>query len=642
MKPLQKPDHLTVQSSECGFLRRLSLRLKPEVVFLYFALVFGLSLLVTVPPFQAPDEQHHFFRAYQVSEGIMVGKHFRVEYLPKSLKYAWEVTSRAMPGHPDRKITPANIVSAFQISLDPNDRSFIASFAAPYSPHFYFPQVLGLTLGRGLGLSPMALLYLGRLCTLVFCIWIFYWSIRKTPVLKWVFCLLAATPINMSLAASCSQDAVINGLAFLFTASVLDLALSPEKRLTARSVLFPAIVGALLAPAKGGAYAPMLAFLLFIPVRKAASLTRYLGLVTFATIPAVITFASWTLASQHQLLPIFDSASTDFGGSNRITLLSGIWQDSMHYLWLVAKTTTGLYKGYVAQFIGVLGWLDTFLPRSIIIAYLALVFTAAIAEDAPGKGVSVPSKILVGSVVIFVYVYILTTQYLTFSPHSSPVIHGLQGRYLIPLGPAFFLLFHKWRQIFRLRYISLFPLVIVAFMLVVIPITLLTAVNRFYGQEQATWKMSFDLRTAQDSRSHVALTSSGGFHQTFVCPLDSLTGVSVLIVNSGLPAGKVVSGYRLVLRDAASGEVVREVGIEPFIFEHRLYLDIVFDPILDSKNKKYTFTIFPTDRAAKMSISLPLSEPSLYPEGETIVHGRQTDRSVVFELIFRSPAKPDT
>ena len=134
-----------------------------------------------------------------------------------------------MPWHPDRKITPANIVSVFQIPLDPNDRSFIASFAAPYSPHFYFPQVLGLTLGRELGLGPLALLYLGRLCTLVFCIWMFYWSIRRTPVLKWVFCLLAATPINMSLAASCSQDAVINGLAFLFTASVCIRPCLPKK-----------------------------------------------------------------------------------------------------------------------------------------------------------------------------------------------------------------------------------------------------------------------------------------------------------------------------------------------------------------------------------------------------------------------------
>ncbi len=134
----------------------------------------------------------------------------------------------------------------------------------------------------------------------------------------------------------------------------------------------------------------------------------------------------------------------------------------------------------------------------------------------------------------------------------------------------------------------------------------------------------------------MALTSSDGFPRRSCAPWTSLTGVSVLIVNSGLPAGKVVAGYRLVLRDAVSGEVVREVGIEPFILENRIHLDIVFDPILDSKNKNYTFTIFPTDRAAKISISIPLSEPSLYPEGETIVHGRKTERSVVFELIFRS------
>lgn len=631
---------MTVQYSECGFLRRLSSSLKPEVVFLYIALVFGLSLLVTVPPFQTPDEPHHFFRAYQVSEGIMVGKHFRVEYLPKSLKYAWEVTSRAMPWHPDRKITPANIVSAFQIPLDPNDRSFIASFAAPYSPHFYFPQVLGLTLGRELGLGPLALLYLGRLCTLVFCIWMFYWSIRKTPVLKWVFCLLAATPINMSLAASCSQDAVINGLAFLFTASVLHLALSPEKRLTARSVLFPAIVGALLAPAKGGAYAPMLAFFLFIPIRRAGSLPRYLGLVAFSAIPALVTLAAWTMASQLQLLPLFDSGSTNFEGPNRITLLWGIWQDPMHYLWLVAKTTTGLYKGYVAQFIGVLGWLDTILPRSIIIAYLALVFTAAIAEDAPGKGISVPSKILVGLVVIFVYIYILTTQYLTFSPQHSPVIHGFQGRYLIPLGPAFFLLFHhRWTDV-RPRIICLLPLVTVTFMLAVIPVTLLTVAKRYYGQEQPTWRMAFDLRTAQDSRFRVALTPSGGFYQTFVCPLDSLTGVSVSIVDAGLTPGKTITGYMFVLTDAVSGEVVREVG-QPLTVENESYLDILFNPILNSKDKKYTFTIFPANKAVKIPISIPLSEPRVYPEGETIVHGRKTERSVVFELIFRSSFHAD-
>ncbi len=123
MNPFPKLDTLVSLSSECSYLSRVTRRLKPEAVFLYFALVFGCSVLVIMPPFQAPDEEHHFFRAYQVSEGIMLGNHFEAELLPKSLKLAWQATSRLIPGDLDRKITPATILSAFQIPLNPDDRS---------------------------------------------------------------------------------------------------------------------------------------------------------------------------------------------------------------------------------------------------------------------------------------------------------------------------------------------------------------------------------------------------------------------------------------------------------------------------------------------------------------------------------------
>jgi uncharacterized membrane protein len=636
MKSFQKPSYLTPQSSLGAYLSQLSSRLKPEVVFLYFACVFGLSLLVAMPPFQSPDAQAHFFRAYQVSEGIMVGRHFRAEYLPKSLKHAWEVTSRDIPLHPERKIAPGNILSAFQIPLDPDDRSFTMCLALQYSPHFYFPQASGLLLGRKLGLGPIALHYVGSLCTLAFCIWLFYWSIKKTPVLKWVFCLLATTPMNLSLAASCSQDAIISGLAFLFSASVLDLALSPDKEFTPGSVVFPAFVAALLAPAKVGAYAPMLAFFLFIPVRKAGSLPRYLGLVALGVIPAVVTLALWTLASQHQLLPVFDSMSSNPVGPNAKTLLWGIWQDPLQYSCLLAKTTSECYRGYVAQFIGILGWTDTRLPGWIVIAYVALLFTVAALGDPAEKGASIGTKVIVSLVIISVYVGIQTTQYCSYSPPDSPVIWGFLGRYLIPLSPAFFLLFHSRRWIYRPKFSSLFPIVIATFMLIVISTTLLTVANRYYGKERPTWRTWGGPGPARDSKFLVALTSSDDFSQTFVCPLDGLIGVSVCIVNPSLPPGKMIAGYKFVLRDAVTSEVVREISIQPFTPNNQIYLDIFFDPILDSKDKKYAFTIFPTERAAKIPISIPLSEPRVYPESGTIVHGRKIDRSVVFELIFRS------
>jgi len=463
----------------------------------------------------------------------------------------------------------------------------------------------------------------------VFSIWLFYWSIRKTPVLKWVFCLIAATPINMSLAASCSQDAIISGLAFLFTASVLNLALSPEREFTARSVLFPAIVGALLAPAKAGAYAPMLAFFLFVPVRKAGCLSKYLGLVILGVMPALFTFAAWTLVSQHQVLSMVDQVPGLTGRSQ----LWGILEAPQQFLWLLAKTTTGMYRGYVAQFVGVLGWVDTILPRWVIITYLVLFFTGAVLDDSAEARVSIQSKVVAGLVITFVYVGFQTIHY-TFTPQDSTVIVGFLGRYLIPLGPAFFLLFHNRHQIFGARFISLFPIFIATFMLVVIPATLLTVVNRYFGEEQATWKMWPDRRAALDSRFHVALTSSNDFCQTFECPFDGLTGVSVAIVNSGLPSDKMMTHYTFTLKDAVSGELVREVSIQSFALDKRFLLDILFDPILDSKNKNYKFTIFPTDTVVEAPISIRLSEPSFHTEDETVVYGRKTERSVVFELIF--------
>jgi uncharacterized membrane protein len=641
MKSFQTPSHLTLQSSLYAYLSRLSSRLKPETVFLYFACVFGLSLLVAVPPFQSPDAQGHFFRAYQVSEGIMIGRHFRAEYLPKSLKHAWEVTSRDIPLHPERKIAPGSILSAFRIPLNPDDRSFTMCLALQYSPHFYFPQATGLLLGRKLGLGPIALHYVGSLCTLAFCIWLFYWSIRKTPVLKWVFFLLAMTPMNLSLAASCSQDAVINGLAFLFTASVLDLALSPDKEFTVGSVLFPAIVAALLAPAKVGVYTPVLAFFLFIPVRKAGSMPRYLGLVALGIIPAVVTFALWTLASQHQILPIFDSMSSSSAGPTSKTLLLGIWQDPLQYLCLLAKTTTECYRGYVAQFIGILGWTDTRLPGWIVISYVALLFTVAASIDPAEKSASIGTKVIVILVIISVYVGIQTTQYCTYSPPDSPVIWGFLGRYLLPLSPAFFLLVQSRRWNYRPNFRSLFPIVIAMFMLIVVSTTLFTVANRYYGKEQPTWRTWGGPGPARDSKVQVALTSPDDFRQTFECPLNGLVGVSVCITNPSLPPGKIIAGLKFVLRDATTSEVVREISIQPFEPKNQIYLDILFDPILDSKDKKYTFTIFPADGAAKIPISIPLSEPRIYPESGTIVQGRKIDRSVVFELIFDSSAKPD-
>src|ERR1035441_9256429 len=48
--------------------------LRPHSVFLLLAVLFGLAVLVANPPYQAPDENDHYWRAYQLSEGGVVGR----------------------------------------------------------------------------------------------------------------------------------------------------------------------------------------------------------------------------------------------------------------------------------------------------------------------------------------------------------------------------------------------------------------------------------------------------------------------------------------------------------------------------------------------------------------------------------------
>ena len=60
-----------------------------EKKYLYIALIFGILFVFIVPPFQSPDEDSHFKKAYQVSKGKLypevkknvIGNYFPTEML---------------------------------------------------------------------------------------------------------------------------------------------------------------------------------------------------------------------------------------------------------------------------------------------------------------------------------------------------------------------------------------------------------------------------------------------------------------------------------------------------------------------------------------------------------------------------------
>src|SRR5271170_2816128 len=103
-------------------------KLPAHRVFLPFAWFFGALFAFLTPPFQVPDEYHHFYRSYQVSEGHLTETRLGDQgggYLPKSLIEFQNRVSRGIPHHPENKQDFKTLLAMRQIPLRLNEREFV-------------------------------------------------------------------------------------------------------------------------------------------------------------------------------------------------------------------------------------------------------------------------------------------------------------------------------------------------------------------------------------------------------------------------------------------------------------------------------------------------------------------------------------
>ncbi len=47
---------------------------KPQKIFLFISIIWGVLTIFVIPPFQVPDEPNHFLRAYQIADGNFIPK----------------------------------------------------------------------------------------------------------------------------------------------------------------------------------------------------------------------------------------------------------------------------------------------------------------------------------------------------------------------------------------------------------------------------------------------------------------------------------------------------------------------------------------------------------------------------------------
>jgi uncharacterized membrane protein len=451
-------------------LENLLASLTPERLLLTFGLIFGLAFLVVTPPFQVTDEYVHFYRAFQVSEGQWVGAN---ALLPISLMDLAASVSRGIQFHPENKQRLGDLRAQWGKPLNVEERAVVDfRSTALYSPIPYLPQSLGIAIGRVWGVSPLVLFYLGRLFNLICWISLSYLAIRTTPVFKWVFLLLALTPMSVFLAASVSVDALTNALSFLLIASFLYLSVGKISVIERKDIICLIVISVLLALSKQ-AYVLLLGLYLLIPVGKLGSWKRYFltGLALFSF--TIFAAGAWSWGVKDLYAP---NPRPGMAVVPKDQILY-IWNNPLQFKDLLWTTVTGQVGTWVNTFTGVLGWLDTRLPDPIYLSYPIILVFAALTDGTKDKLLTLKNKLLIALVVVLSMFVVLTSGYILWTIVGSTSVEGIQGRYFIPVVPLMLLLLYNRKGVAASHKAKL---MLALYSAVVLTVTSFVLVSRYY------------------------------------------------------------------------------------------------------------------------------------------------------------------
>jgi uncharacterized membrane protein len=453
-------------------------------VFAGLAGILGLVLVFLTPLFQVPDEPNHAYRAYQVSRGGLVAemKDGRVGgEVPSSLIESAR-TLYALTTDKTSRFRMATLHRLQSKPLNPSTRRFVGfPNTALYSPLVYLPQAVGMAVGRLFDLSAPTLCYIGRICNLLVWVALVSLAIRITPVYKWLFFVLALMPMSLFMAASLSADTLTNGLMFLAVALFLKLGLDPQQGVGKREVLALLAIVILIPLLKTG-YFPILLLFFLIPGAKFTSRKVQFALFGLLVTGAFLASSAWaTFGKVPEYLQAFVTRLSPVQNADHVKQLQFILSDVGRFAGILFHTISVHFGIWTHHFVGVLGWLDVLLPQSMVYFGFGIILFLSWVEARPDINLRWNNKVMLALYAGITSGIIITSQYLTWTPVGAPEIRGIQGRYFIPIAPAFFSLLYN-RRLCRITPQKALPWIAVASVLILFASACVALFARYYDR----------------------------------------------------------------------------------------------------------------------------------------------------------------
>jgi len=428
-------------STEAGFI-------SPWRWLLLVGLVVGILYALVVPPFQVPDETHHFYRAYHLSEGHLMGER-RADrrlggYLPASLEVI-QAPFAHLRFQPEARIAPAALRNAAAVPLRPDQRRFLDfPNTGYYAPLPYLPYAAAFIILRPLKLPPFYLLYAGRIAGLLCWLFLAWHALRLFPYHRYTMAFCALLPASLFVHAGLSGDTLTNGLAFYLLARLLALHFTQGRRFDTREGLLLAALSAAITFSKV-VFAPLITLCWLIPADRFTSPGTRRGWCGGLLLLQIGVLGATYHLSSSLFIP-YDAYHPDFRDGRQINpgvdpaaQWHYLWQHPLDYAATVFHSFRESLPATMAHYTGKFGWEKNYLPAPLIGLLLLTLLALSLFENGTHPQPSPSYRAALIGLAAFMSLGLATVLYLQWHPVGAPRIIALMGRYFIPIFPLLWL-----------------------------------------------------------------------------------------------------------------------------------------------------------------------------------------------------------
>jgi len=414
-----------------------SRQLAVEKVFVVISLLMGVLLAFINPFGQEPDGWVHFLRSVDVSYGNVALPLWDNNGGSNLLRLPDNIGQIAfMKVEPDG-ITGYEFVKNIK-GLQLSDTIVDVNGMGGFTSFFYLPQAIGIMIARVLGLSAFWWMFFARVVNLVCYTVLAYWGIKKTPVYKNIFLVIALLPMSIYQAASVSYDALINGLSILFIGLCFYMAYGEKKKLTWKDTILLGSVLAVLFMCKY-IYICLGILVFLIPKEKFGKVKDYIQTFVISLIPVFIAVGVILLNS---MIPT--STSVEIETSSEIleevqnvaytSQLDYVLHHPLQYVKILVSTIIVHFDFYM-RMLNTFGWMNYPLDMLQYLVPMLMVAIAVLDSNGIEKKIKVFDRCVMFLGFLLVLVLGMTGIYLfdgNANVIGAQVIAGYQTRYAIP------------------------------------------------------------------------------------------------------------------------------------------------------------------------------------------------------------------